>query len=240
VELRRYLAVLRRRALLIVLTVMAAMAAAWIATPRDTSYASSATLYVGFQNLNVDPSGQAPLANDSLAAIERVIRTFSMMIDSEPIAQAALDRAGVDTTPGAVVAATTATPLGDTQLMQIRVVDRDPQVAQALSNAVAESFVDAVQDFEPGADPGEGTVPYLPAYIFDRADLPTTPQPSGIVRNLLLAGIFGFLAAAGLAFLLEYLDITVKSAHDAERRLRLPVLGVIPEHREVGPVTGSA
>lgn len=238
-ELRRYLAILRRRVLLVALTVVAAVTGAWLSTPRDTVYASAATLYVGFQNLNVRPGVDAPLANDSLAAIERIMRTFSLMIDSQPIAAAALTETDVASTPSAVVAATRAIPVGDTQLMLVRVVDRDPGTAQTLANAVAEAFVEGVQDFEPGGQAGEGTIPSLPAYIFDRADLPTAPEPTGIVRNLLVAGVFGLLVASALTFLLEYLDVTIKGAQDAERRLRLPVLGLIPEHRQRSGVAGG-
>jgi capsular polysaccharide biosynthesis protein len=54
---------------------------------------------------------------------------------------------------------------------------------------------------------------------------------------LILGGLFGFLAAAGLAFLLEYLDVTIKSAADAERRLELPVLALIPLDRELPAMT---
>jgi capsular polysaccharide biosynthesis protein len=40
------------------------------------------------------------------------------------------------------------------------------------------------------------------------------------------------MVAVGLAFLLEYLDVTVKSPADAERRLELPVLAVVPMQRQ--------
>ena len=53
-----------------------------------------------------------------------------------------------------------------------------------------------------------------------------------MLRNVIVASIFGLLVAAILAFLLEYLDITVKTAADAERRLELPVLGIIPYVRQ--------
>jgi capsular polysaccharide biosynthesis protein len=49
---------------------------------------------------------------------------------------------------------------------------------------------------------------------------------------LLLAALFGFLGAAALAFLLEYVDVTVKNPADAERRLELPVLAVVPMQRQ--------
>jgi hypothetical protein len=43
-----------------------------------------------------------------------------------------------------------------------------------------------------------------------------------------LSAIFGLLASVALVLLLDYLDLTVKTADDLERRSGLPVLGVIP------------
>ncbi len=64
--------------------------------------------------------------------------------------------------------------------------------------------------------------------MFEHATLPTTPRPTDLTNNMLIGALFGFLAAAGLITLLEYLDITLKSVEDAERSLGLPVLGGIP------------
>ena len=43
----------------------------------------------------------------------------------------------------------------------------------------------------------------------------------------MLAGFFGLLVAIGLAFLLDYLDLTLKTMSEAEST-QLPVLGFIP------------
>src|SRR3546814_8110350 len=42
----------------------------------------------------------------------------------------------------------------------------DPEMAQTLANGLADTFVKDIQEFEPGVT--EGTVPRLPAYVFER------------------------------------------------------------------------
>ena len=64
--------------------------------------------------------------------------------------------------------------------------------------------------------------------MFEHARLPAAPKSTGLIKNLILDGGFALVAALGLAFLLDYLDVTIKTAAEAERRLELPVLGVIP------------
>ena len=52
---------------------------------------------------------------------------------------------------------------------------------------------------------------------------PIKPRP---MLNVAIAFVVGVMAAVGLAFLLEYLDNTVKK-EDVENLLGLPVLGIV-------------
>lgn len=64
--------------------------------------------------------------------------------------------------------------------------------------------------------------------VVDRAALPGEPSSPRTLLNLALAAALGIFGGTGIAFLLEYLDRTVKTPEDVEQRLRLPSLGVIP------------
>lgn len=68
--------------------------------------------------------------------------------------------------------------------------------------------------------------------IVDRADIPLKPSSPKKFRNLLLALFLGLFGGVGLAFVLEYLDNSIKSVEDVERYSGLPTLGVIPAFGE--------
>nr|WP_302328545.1 GNVR domain-containing protein [Salirhabdus salicampi] len=53
---------------------------------------------------------------------------------------------------------------------------------------------------------------------------PIKPKPT---LNIAIAMVLGLMVGVGLAFLLEYLDNTVKTEDDVEKKLGLPVLGVV-------------
>lgn len=57
------------------------------------------------------------------------------------------------------------------------------------------------------------------------AELPRAPVRPNVPMNTSLATIAGLLAFVGLAFFLEYMDDTVKTADDVERVMGLPTLG---------------
>jgi capsular polysaccharide biosynthesis protein len=229
VELRRYVSILRRRVPLIAVTVVLAIAIAWVRTPKTAYYTANSTIYVGYRQFT---TAQGGLSSDVLSGVGRLTATFAQMIHSEPIATDAVERSGIQRSASAVVGATAVGAVEGTQLLRLQVTDQNPVVARDLANAISDAFVEKVQHFEPTAPAGEGTVPSLPAYVFEKAKLPTSPAPIGLARNVAVAGLFGLLATASVAFLLEYLDVTIKNPGDAERRLELPVLGVIPFQRQ--------
>jgi capsular polysaccharide biosynthesis protein len=233
VELRRYLIILQARKWLILVTVLIAGMAGYSVANKPARYVARTTLYVGSRSISLDPA-QGELSNDRASAIDRLVLTFSFMVDSEPIARRATEELGLDRSSKDVVAATEAAPEPATQLLYVDVTDPDPTVAQALANGLADAFVEAVQEFEPGDL--EGAVPRLPAYVYQRASLPTEPEPTDAMQSVILASLFGLLVAGGVVFLLDYLNVTIRSAYDAEQRLELPVLGVIPALGEDLPV----
>ena len=65
--------------------------------------------------------------------------------------------------------------------------------------------------------------------IFEKAEPERTPAKPNTVLNLALGGVLGLMFGFGLAFLLEYMDTTVKSLDDVERFLGVPVLAVVPK-----------
>jgi capsular polysaccharide biosynthesis protein len=239
-ELRQYFAILRRRVVLVIVTMAVAGAVAWVSTPRSPRYVAKTTIYVGLRQFSIN-ANQNTVSNDVLQGVERLVATYAQMIQSQPIAQAALERTHVPRSAAAVVGESQASPVAGTQLLLVAVTDRDPRVAADLANGLSDSFAEAVQAFEPSTPATEGSVPSLPAYVFDKAKLPTSPESTGAARNVVLGLVFGFLLAAGISFLLEYLDVTIKNPVDAERRLELPVLGVVPMYRQgrVGPPSAA-
>jgi capsular polysaccharide biosynthesis protein len=228
VELRRYLSIVRRRIWLIGLAVVVPATVAWSNTDTTPVYAAHTSIYVGASRFSFDDTSDANLSGDRSVGVERLIATFAAMIQSNAVASEALDITGLAGTPQAVVARTAAIPVEGTNILVISVADSDPAVAQRLSIGIAEAFVNQISDLEPGRAVGPGDLPSAPASIFERAQLSTVPQQASAMSNAVTAGLVALVLAMMLTFLAEYLDITVKAADDAERRLELPVLGVIP------------
>ena len=60
---------------------------------------------------------------------------------------------------------------------------------------------------------------------------PISPRPQ---QDAMLYAAVGLLGSAGIAFLVEYMDDTIKTAEDVEKNLGLPVLGYVAEIKNKG------
>jgi polysaccharide biosynthesis transport protein len=65
--------------------------------------------------------------------------------------------------------------------------------------------------------------------VVDPARVPIVPSSPNKRLNLLLALFLGLFGGIGLAFLVEYLDNSVKTSEDIQRYAKLPTLGIVPE-----------
>jgi succinoglycan biosynthesis transport protein ExoP len=207
----------------VLVTTLIGAAVGYISTPRSSEYRTTAQLYVGSREIQQNPN---------LLYLEpglnQVVATFADMIPSPVIAEKAVAQTGVPRSAPSVAGETKAAVVTGTNLIDVTVTDPDPVVAQKLANGISSAFVNQIAAYEPGSPGQPGAVPSEPAYIFQTAAFPAAPLSNGLIRKVLLGGIFGFLVSVLLLLLLDYLDISVKTADELERRVDLPVLAVIP------------
>ena len=76
-----------------------------------------------------------------------------------------------------------------------------------------------------------------PIQIHEYAEADPIPAKPNTMLNLALGGLVGLALGLGMAFMIEYLDTSVKSIEDVEGLLDVPVLAVIP--KDIGLLMNS-
>lgn len=71
--------------------------------------------------------------------------------------------------------------------------------------------------------------------IQDRSRLPKAPVGPARMRTILIAFLLSLMAGIGLAFMLDFLDDTIKTVDDVDRYIHLPALALIPAVRSERP-----
>jgi capsular polysaccharide biosynthesis protein len=107
----------------------------------------------------------------------------------------------------------------NSQVFNVSVENADPALAVNIANAVANTFVKEI--------PGLMNVDNV--QVLSPAELPESPSPikPNPVLNMAIGFVVGLMVGVGLAFLLEYLDNTIKTEQDIEKIMSLPVIGAI-------------
>jgi len=148
----------------------------------------------------------------------RLVNTYREITTSNRVLHRVIDALGIEMTADEVRGMVSVTALRDTEIIRISVENTDPNFASNLANAIAHVFMEEVVEL----------MRIENVHIIDEARLPEYPIRPQPLLNLALAGVLGFMLGLGLVFLIEYLDNTVKTSESIEKRLELPVLGVIP------------
>jgi capsular exopolysaccharide synthesis family protein len=76
-------------------------------------------------------------------------------------------------------------------------------------------------------------------HVVDRAMVPGGPFYPSLRKDASYGLLFGLLLGVGTALLIEFLDRTIKTADEIERRIGLPTLAVIQDIDEAGRAYGS-
>jgi capsular exopolysaccharide synthesis family protein len=87
---------------------------------------------------------------------------------------------------------------------------------------------------------GDSTLMESPVQVISRAVPPEIPSKPSVVINTAVSILTGLFLGVLVAFLVEYLDTSVKTMADAELLLGLPVLTVIPNKGGPMPLTAQA
>ncbi|MBW1816234.1 MAG: GumC family protein [Deltaproteobacteria bacterium] len=107
----------------------------------------------------------------------------------------------------------------NTKELQSTILERNVDTNQRLYDAILARLKEA--DLS-------GNIDVSNIRITEKALLPGGALDQGKRRNVLLAALIGLMIGAGLAFLWEYMDRSLRNEEDVEKSLGLPVLSVIP------------
>jgi capsular exopolysaccharide synthesis family protein len=144
VSYQPYLAILRRRFLLVLLiTVVGAGSAAFFAMRQPRIYQATATLLINPAAPNqAIPYLQAALAG-SQSSIQQLASTYDVFLTSPGFDQQVVNSLGLPESAGALAGQITTQLVSTTNFYRISVAAGEPQLAQQLANAVAKQFIAA-------------------------------------------------------------------------------------------------
>ncbi|MFM1651940.1 YveK family protein [Brevibacillus sp. B_LB10_24] len=213
-EIRRIIG--RRLRLIVCIVAIAVLGAGMVSffvlTPV---YEATATLLVKKQN-----SG-TPIGYDDLITSEKLVKTFSQIIQSRGVLEEVIARQQLPLTAEQLQKLLRVKADNESLITSITVRQQDPAKAVEIVNELVVASMqkwNAVMEMD--------NVSILDEAKLEEAPIPVSPRP---YLNMLLSFVISALVGVGLSILIEYLDKTLKTEEEVEETLALPVLGIIPD-----------
>jgi capsular polysaccharide biosynthesis protein len=148
-----------------------------------------------------------------------MINTYSVIIKSPAILEKVIDELELNQSVDQLSQKITINSQQNSQVFSLTVQDSNPAKAVEIANTVSSIFQKEIKDIMK-----VDNVSILAKAEVKENPTPVKPNP---LLNIAIAVVVGLMAGIGLAFLLEYLDNTIKDEDDIERLLDLPLLGSI-------------
>jgi capsular polysaccharide biosynthesis protein len=216
ISLRELFETLKKRlALIIIITVIAT------ATSGVVSYFFLTPIYQASTQIlvNQSKSEQQMYNYNEVQTNIQLINTYSVIIKSPAILELVIKELDLDQTVTELQEKIQVASEKDSQVATITVQDPDPQRAADIANTIASVFKQEIVKIM-----NVDNVTILSKAEVGDQPTPVKPKPA---LNMAIAFVVGLMTGVGIAFLLEYLDNTMKTEQDIEKLLELPVLGVV-------------
>jgi len=129
--------------------------------------------------------------------------------------------------------------LNDLNQKQLTSKNLSANYARAKNNYIKERLLFDSVRMRTQTQTMELAMPRVAISIKEPAEPPNEPALPRVTLNLMLGALIGLIIGLGLAFFIEYLDMSVKTMDDVEKLLGVPVLAIIPKnirllHKEPG------
>ena len=190
----------------------------------DKEYETFTTLIVGKPK---DYQGENNIEYNDIILNQRLVSTYGEIVKMRVVADKVIDNLKLPISYSEFGNKVSVELVQDTEIIKLKVVDEDPVLAADIANETAEVFMDSVKDIMLVEN----------VQVIDKAQVPKNPVSPRPLLNMAIAGVLGIMIGIFIAFLLEFLDDTIlleflddtiKTENDVEKKLELPVIGIIP------------
>ncbi|MEH7611753.1 YveK family protein [Gottfriedia acidiceleris] len=217
ISLQELFGVIKKRLIMIIsITVVAAVVTGVISYLFLTPIYQSSTQLLVNQKETKDSS---IYQNNQVQTNVQLINTYNVVIKSPAILDEVINQLNLDYTVAELTKNITVVSEANSQVFTVSVQDPDPKQAQTIVNTIANVFQAKIKTIMSVDN----------VTVLAKADLSENPIKPNKKLNIAIGFVIGLMISVGIAFLLEYLDNTVKTEKQLEELLELPILGVITE-----------
>lgn len=182
-------------------------------------YQASALMYVNNTDASQNNSSNT-ISNSDLAAAQKLVDTYVVILKSRATLEEVLDRTGLDYTYEELENMVSASGVNSTEIFKIVVTSKDPAEAEMIANTITEVLPDKISNIVVGSD----------VRTVDYAVAPAHRSSPSYSRNTLIGILLGLVLSAGLIIVIYLTDENIRSEdYLTQNYPDIPLLAVIPD-----------
>ncbi|MBR1801847.1 hypothetical protein IJ768_01285 [Candidatus Saccharibacteria bacterium] len=216
INLREIISYLSQKIWLIVIILLVVFAGGefYTALIKTPLYESSTNVV-----LISDTSTKSEITNNDVTLSNNLVKTYSEIVKSRNVLNQVINKLNLDISYEKLQSQVTVSSVTSTQLITIKVSDKDSKQAQKIANEIGTVFKSEIKSIY-GIDNVQ---------IVDQAVEANRAYNINLLKESIIYLILGLILGVGAAYLMYILDKTVKDTETVENKLGLTVIGVVPE-----------
>jgi capsular polysaccharide biosynthesis protein len=219
ISLKEIFDVIRKRLWLIIsfmfgAVLIAAVVSFFVLTPI---YQSSTQFIVN--QSQQDSKDNMYIDSSTIRTNVELINTYNVIITSNAILKEVVAELNLTRSPESLKSSIQVSSEQNSQVVMVTVKDPDPTLATDIANTTVAVFQDKIPDIM-----NVDNVKILSEAETKANPSPVEPKPT---LNIAIALVLGVMVGVGIAFLLEYLDTSVRTEQDVEQKLGATLIGTI-------------
>ena len=152
-----------------------------------------------------------------------MVKDYEVLITGENVTREVINKLGLDMSISELTSKISVAAIDSTRVLQIVVVDNNPQRAANIANCVREvssQQIKAIMDVDA-------------VNLVYEAEVPLQKSGPSRTKNTIIAAMLGTVLAIAVLVVIYLLDDTIRTDEDVTRYLGLGTLGVIPASKEL-------
>lgn len=149
---------------------------------------------------------------------QNLVPTYSNIIKSRSVLRQVINNEKLDYTADELSNLITVSSVENTEIIKVTVKNQDRELAKKIANGIVPVFTNKVQGFYNIDN----------VSVLDTAELASRPCNINYPKDLVIFIMLGFVLSSGVIFVIYYFDTTIKNTSDIEDKLKLTVLGTVP------------
>ena len=183
-------------------------------------YTSTGSLYVRNAEEVIDDR----VDNNEVITSRNLVNTYIEILRSDTFTTKIANDINLGYTAGQIKSMITMNALNQTEILQIRVENRNPEHAAIIVNSILNNADEEIIRIVKA-----GSVE-----VIDNGRIPVVPTSPNIAVNTISGAILGAVISMLIIIVIHIMDISVHGEEDIVDRYEIPVLGVIPTIKNEG------